>query len=453
MVAPLASFSGLASGLDSATLVDGLVKLARRPVAQLEARKRDNDSRIKRLDDLRSRLQTLQTTARALDDAREASPTRATSSRAEVLAVTGTGGGSVGAYTVSVTSMARASRTYSDGFASKDAAGALGVGTLSIQVGSGAPVDVDVEADDSLATLAAKINSASAGVTAGLLFDGSAWRLQIVGNATGAANEVTFTESGVALGLSDPANRRQAASDAVLSIDGFTVTSASNTITTAIPGLTLEVRGEGGGPAEVRVERDPEALRAAVAAFVDAYNVVVGTIAREAAAPVGGAAPRTDSLSGDGTLRTIQARLRAVVGDTYGAGTFRTLASVGVTTGRDGSLSLDARKLADAVAADPAGVTRLFAGAGAEGGVFDAVGAAIHGFVRAGDGALTQRVDGYRGRNRTLDTSIAGLSRRLDKYEETLRKQFTSLERIVGGLQAQGNSIAAIVNSLQGQNR
>jgi flagellar hook-associated protein 2 len=451
MVTPLASFSGLATGLDSASLVDGLVRLARRPIAQLESRKKDNDARVRRLEDLRSRLQTLENTARALDEAREASPSRASSSRNDLVTVTGSGGGTVGSYQVSVTSMARASRTYSDAFASKDDAGVLGVGTLTVQVGSGPAVDVEVTAEDSLGSLASKINSASAGVTAGLLFDGTAWRLQVVGNATGASNEVAFVESGVSLGLTNPANRRQAASDAVLQIDGFTVTSATNTVTNAIPGLTLEVRGEGGSPAEVRVERDPDALRSAVAAFVEAYNVVVGTIARESAAPIGGAGPRTDALSGDGTLRAIQSRLRSLVGDSYGTGPYRTLASVGVTTGRDGSLSLDARKLADALAADPDGVTRLFAGAGAEGGVFDAVGAAVAAYVRAGDGALTQRIEGFRSRNRTLNASIAGLERRLDKYEDTLRKQFTSLERIVGGLQAQGNSIAAILRSTQGQ--
>ena len=297
------------TGLDTNGIVNQLIELERLPIQRLSARQDTFRSQSRRFEELSASLSSLSDAAQNLNERSEVLLSNASSSDETRLSTTATGDASLGTYRLNVTQLAQAERTYSDTFAAKDQAGLFGTGTLSIDVGTNGTVDIDVTAADTLETLADKINASDARVSAGVVFDGSAYRLQVGGEETGAANAITFTETGLSLGLDNPANELVSAQDAVFDIDGLAMTSASNTVTEAIAGVSFELLNttETDSPVAISVARSESDFTDSVRSFVDAYNDVVGKINAEFDS--NGLGGSSASLSGDSTLRTLQSQL------------------------------------------------------------------------------------------------------------------------------------------------
>jgi flagellar hook-associated protein 2 len=443
-VAATTTFSGIASGIDSASIIKSMMSIASQPITRAQAKQTANNTMSKKFTDIKSKMSALQTAAKSLDTRTEAMVNKATSSKADVLGVSTAGGASLGSFSVTVGSVAQTERTYSDGFASSSATDLFSPGTLTIQVGAGAAVDIDVDASDTLDSVAKKINSASAGVTAGLVFNGSQYRLQVAGNETGTDHSIAFSGAvATSLGLDNPANEFQAASNASVTIDNITVSSQTNAVSGAIPGVTLNVLTT--GTSNVTIDRDPDGLKTKIDAFVKAYNDVMTAINAESTASANGVPKAAGSLSGDGTLRSVQSDLRALMSQSLGSSaTFATLGAIGVAVQRDGTLSVDSEKLKTAVNKDYEAVTAAFVGVGSDKGLMGQVVDKIEPYVRAG-GTITNRITNLTDKNRDIDSQIDRLQLRLDKYEESLQKQYANLESIMGGLQSQGNALAAML--------
>lgn len=448
MTTPLTTFSGIASGIDSATLIKSLVEIARTPATRLESQKAAINVQSKKLTDVRTRLTTLQSAAKALDTRSEALLMKATSSAEGVAKVKTAGGSSLGSFDLTVTALAKAERTYSDGVSASDQTGLFGVGTLNIQVGTNQSIDLAIDGNDTLETVVDKINNSGVGVTAGITYTGTEYRIQVNGNTTGAANAISFTESGgLTLGLSNIANQVQAAQDASVLVDGFTVTGATNSLSGVIPGVTLDLVST--GTASITLDRDPDALKTKVEAFVSAYNDI--TRVMNAEFTYSGITKGPESLAGDSGLRGIQTKLREVVSQQLsGLGTtFSTLASIGISSQRDGSLSLDADKLKSAIASDYAGVTSLLSSESGTVGFMGQISAALDPIVSA-DGSLKARLNSMSSHMGDIDDQISRVELRLDKYEEGLRNQFAALESLIGGLNAQGQALTSMIAANSG---
>ncbi len=441
----IASFSGLASGIDSSALITGLVGIARQPITRLQKDQSTLKLQAARVDDLSSKLSALRTAARALDTSDEVLSTKATSADDAIVKVTSGSGAAPGSYDIHVTSLAQATRVYADPVAAKDQAGLFGSGTLSITIGA-TTTDLDVTATDTLASVAGKINDSGINATAGLFFDGGSWRLSVSGTDTGAANAVTFGETpGLTLGLAGSTNV-QPAQDAVFEVDGFPVTSASNTVTDAVDGVTLELVKPSVGTTKtaVRIQRDPAALEAKVNTFVKAYNDIMAVI--DAETPKNGTV-KAGALAGDTTLRSVQSRLRSAIGAEVAglSGNYKTLASVGISLDRAGTMSVNTVKLSAAAAKDPAGVANLFGAQGAATGVMRTLDTTITSYVTAGTGLLSAKSRTMRDRANAYDSRIDGMELRLTKYEEGLKRQFASLEQLISGLNSQSSQLSSVM--------
>ncbi|MDH5492155.1 MAG: flagellar filament capping protein FliD, partial [Myxococcales bacterium] len=358
---PIASFSGLATGIDTASLIESLVKLEQAPIRRLQTKQADLGSISRRLGTIKSRMTDFHDAAEKLAEANSILLSKASSSQESKVKVSAEGGASLGTYGIEITSLARAERTYGDAIAGKDAMGLFGSGTLSIQAGTAAAVEIAVDPAETLETLAAKINSSGAEVTAGIVFDGTSYRLQVTGNETGAAKGVTFTETGTTLGLDDPTNELVSAADAAFSVDGIAMTRSTNTVTDAVPGVTLDLLGTT-APSEtvmIDVSRDAEGFADLMEEFTDAYNAVASAINAEFVYT--GQARTGDSLSGDTMLRTLQSRLsREILDPTAGlSDTHNRLAALGVSMNQGGTLDVDRSVLMDALNTNAAGVSDL----------------------------------------------------------------------------------------------
>lgn len=441
------SFSGLSTGLDTSALISALMKVEQQPIERLRTQQGVYNSQAGKLQSLLGKLQALASAADTLSTARGALPTKASSSDESVVKVSGTAG-NAGTTRVEVTSLASSERTYSHALGASDTPGLFGAGTLTLQVGSDAAIDIAVDATDTLDSVAAKINASGAPVRAGLLFDGASYRLRVDGTRVGAEGAITFTESGTSLGLDDPAAEVQAASDALFSVDGFPMSRSSNIVADAIDGVTMTLVGRSSGPVDVTVERDGDVLKESLQSFVDAFNAIQAFIAKETTV-VSGVAKGADTLSGDATLRSIQSHLRDVLAVTRGTGAHNTLAGIGVSLQRDGTLALDGSKLGQALSNDPDGVATLLRGSSSVQGVMQAMKGAVDVFAGTADGILTSRISALQGRSRGLDDEMNRLQRRLDLTEQTLTRRFAALEQLVSGLTAQGNQITAALDALQ----
>ncbi len=139
---------------------------------------------------------------------------------------------------------------------------------------------------------------------------------------------------------------------------GLVATSSSNTFAGIVPGLSVTLNGIGNS--SVSVNRDDGKITDSIQGFVDAYNKIINNITTVTAF---NASDQTQNgvLFGDSTVEQLQNALGSFVAQSYpGAGQFNTLASIGVTIGQDGTLSLDADTLTNALDTDADDVRKLF---------------------------------------------------------------------------------------------
>lgn len=238
-----------------------------------------------------------------------------------------------------------------------------GAGTLTI---NGVAINYD-PAVDSLSTILNRINSSNAGVTAS--YDATSDRVVLTAKTTGSLR-ITVSDTGnlaFALGL-DP-NQQQLGQNAVYSLDGGAIWqySTSNTISDAIPGVTLTLTRTTSSPYSFTVEPNADAAVSAVKRFVEQFNSVLSFIAEKTAYDA--TTKTAGMLLGDSAVRAVESTLRRLMtSPAIGvSGRYRTFAAVGISFGAVGSavgstgqLQLDENKLRAALQENPDAVFELF---------------------------------------------------------------------------------------------
>jgi flagellar hook-associated protein 2 len=451
---------GLASGLDTNSIVSALMQLERRPLTLIQQQKKDVENKQSLFEALRSKLEALRNAAAAIDNwsstlaapaaSEEFLAWKAASSDEGVLTARVTGTATPDSTAVRVVALATSARRVSGAFASDTDPVAVEGDTLVIEHGGAAPISLTVAAGGaSLRDLASLINADAnngGAVRADVVYDGSGYRLLVLGTESGAAEDVTLTSSiaGPGGGAFLDAAAGQSASDATLEVFGLTVTRTSNTVSDLIPGVTLELHAASASAVEVQVERDDAAIGDKLQALADAYNDVVEFI--DAQSRFDAQTERAGPLSGDGALRGVQMRIQrlASVGVSIPGNAFTSLAGFGVSLDDDGRLALDRDALANALAADPQAVRQVLSGDGTTDGIALAFVRAIDPLIEEGSGMLAVRNDALDARLEGLDRAIERLEQRLERREELLVAQFTRLESAIATLQAQGSALAGL---------
>ncbi|APV51416.1 hypothetical protein BWI17_18000 [Betaproteobacteria bacterium GR16-43] len=381
------SVSGIGSSLDVAGLVEKLMTAERVPVQKLNASESAFQQKLSAYGALKSAMSNLQSGMQSL-----ASATRFLSYSASVsdptVATASVGPKpATGSYTLEVTNLAQAQKLKSIAFPASDTA--LGEGTLTIDIGeyTGGAFVPDADASsvtvavtagqDGLSKVRDAINTANGGVTATVVNDGTGMRLVVTSKSTGVEHAVRIQvddadgTDGDASGLSRLAydasaggltqlTEVAAAKDAVAIVDGITVSSATNTLSEAIEGVTINLaKADPGKTHTLNVGRDGNGAKSAVEGFAKQWNDVMKTIGSLTAYNT---ATKTGSiLTGDNTVAAVQNRLRSALNAVAPAGGFGSLAEIGITTNRDGTLALDSSKLSAAIADPTKDVGALFA--------------------------------------------------------------------------------------------
>lgn len=386
------SSPGLGSGLDVNGLVSQLMALERRPLAALDTREAKYQTQLTAYGSLKGALSSFQSAVTALSNPEKFSAVNASVTDATVATVTASSAATAGSYSIEVQTLAQAHKLKSAAFAATSTT--IGTGTLTIQFGtySGgaftlnpdkAAQTITVDASkSSLAGVRDAINNANAGVSASIVNDGSGNRLVIAAKDSGAANALKITVSDDDLTPTDNAGLSQlaydastggtmrlaqtvAAQNATLVIDGITISKASNTISDAIEGVSLNLlKSNTPGTTTLTVTRDTAGVQAAVQSFVKAYNDLNKTITD--LSKYDATTKKSSTLTGDATVRSVQAQLRGVFNARLpiAGGGLSTLADIGITFQKDGTLKLDSGKLSTALSDPARNVASLFTVAG-----------------------------------------------------------------------------------------
>lgn len=382
------------TNIDVNTLVTQLMQLENQPLKLMQTQQKSYQTQITAYGKLQSAISALSTATTALQSTGTFAQSTATAGDTSILSASAASGTAAGIHSIEVQTLAQTQKLASGRFDSADSA--VGTGTLSFTFGSTTAgvfaanpaknsftVTID-SSNNTLAGLRDAINKAAGGVAATIVNDGTGYRLALAPTESGKNNGLKITsvdDDGNALdaaGLSkfafDPAGSAGAGKnlaentipvDAALLIDGIAVTSSSNTVSGALPGLTLNLtKTNVGAPTSLTVTQNTEAVKTALNAFVTAYNSfntqVKSLTYYDAANKKGG------DLQGDATARSMINQVRHTLTSPVSGlgGGLSGLSQVGVNLGTDGTLSLDSGKLEKALANPAFNVGALFATTG-----------------------------------------------------------------------------------------
>ena len=438
---PAFSFGGLASGLDTNAIIDGLVQIESIRMGQLNERKLGIKSKIGAIGLVSSKLSALSTAATKLGD-EGVRASKITSTNQDFTATSDTTA-VAGRFSVVVQQTAVAAKARGAAFTSEFSQAKEG--TLSLGV-DGANYDITIGPSDSLEDVVANINASDAPVSAAILDDGTSKYLSISRLSTGhqigqpASSALTISESytgtvGTELGLSVVTT----AKNAKLTVDGLAMERTDNTITGAVPGATLTLTGASNSAEDLVISNDSAGTQKRLQDFVDNFNEVLGLLDSKLN-PTPGDDPNY-SLAGDSSLRFLRGALGGVITGTVSSLTaVRSLVDIGVASQRDGQLTLDATKLDEAIAKDPDAVNRLFSDT--TDGIAKVLADLETAYTDSKTGILSAREDGLDSTLDQIDESILRYQDSIDRYRQRLVNQFAAMEGIVSGLNGVSSFLA-----------
>jgi flagellar hook-associated protein 2 len=423
------------------------------------------------LSSLGTQLSTLTTDLQALTDFNGTMAYKTgSSSNTDVLSLSSASASAVaGTHTVVVQNLAQVSTAATDAIRATDTL----TGGITFKIGDGKWQTVNVgdsATDKTLAGLAAAINSADVGVTANVLknADGTA-RLSLVSRTDGSAGQITIADS-----TSNPTSPTTLADsttpdkngglgltviqdgiDATMKVDGVTVTSASNTVTDGIPGVTFQLLSTGainadGSPTSVQVviDNDTSSIESAISTFVDDYNAVIKAINTQEGKDSSG---NPEPLYGTGVLAQVQEGLMTAISSSFGTNGINSLISLGITATAtaDGTITLNADTLTNALNSNFNEVVSLFQDTGSFGSTFretlDGLGS-----NSAAGGAIALALKENSSQETTLNDNISKQEDLIATQKTRLTAELNMANQILQAIPEQINEVNEMYSAITG---
>lgn len=492
------SITGLASGFDSTAYIEAIMKQEKVPLTNLQTKKENTTAYKDFFTTLNTKMATLKDAASALSDSTAFTKNSATSSDTTKMTVTAGDSAVAGSYSVNVTDLAQSSVYQTK--ASKDidlSSLAASDKKIQLKISNTEVKEITLTGsttDEILTNLAKAINQESgAGMTASIIQTGTnEKRLVLTSNETGTENTISFmgtlavdadgkptdatalggtnpvialsSELKNALGYNESDAQAQEALDAKMTINGVSVKSSSNKVENAIPGVTLTLTDK--GSSTVKVTQDTDSIITKINTFVTAYNDIVNTIRNNTTKSTqNDDGTLSLTLQGDPMLRDLMSQLNSWMNTSIGSKQGLNLLSdigleidKGITSASlmTGKITFDSDAFKAKMLEDPAGVQKLLGGtitttAGAETttttGMGDLFKNNLQNWTKSVDGLITSKIKGYDSEISYLSESIQNMSDRLDRREESLKKQYANLEVVMSSLNNQKSYVSSILAS------
>jgi flagellar hook-associated protein 2 len=443
--------SGLltSSGFDVQGLVDAIIQADQAQEQPWKDQQTALTAQTSAINQLNADLAAVNASVQSLTDVTGAFNQRVASSTDNaIVGATVSNSAAVGDHTVEVNSLATKAvyNTTNSGIANGDST--ISGGSFTITVGGNSQQITIGGSTDTLNTIAAAINANSAlGVTASVIQNSTGAELAVVSNSTGAANDITLAPSSDStLTFAKPSN----GADASATIDGIPVSSASNTVSNVIPGVSFQLNGQlPGSPVTVSIEANTDGVGQAINSFVSAYNQIITDI--NAQFTYDASSGTSGPLAGDATLRTVQEELLQAVSGTSVAGSGTpTLGSLGITENDDGTLTVDSSTLNNALANQFSDVQSFFQDSTS--GFATQLSTVVNSLSDPVNGAFTVELQGITSTQNGLTDDINNFEDNLTQIRQQLVTQLTNANDLLQQLPSKLKQLDAELGSLPGSN-
>ncbi len=443
------SAPGVGSGVDVNSIITQLISLERKPIQRIQSQIGGLQTGISAWGQIQSGLSRLRDASASLLDNRLWQGNIVSSGNPATLEVSASGPSPAGSYEVKVNALAQSQSVRSTH--SFVAGAPLGTsGRLEFTQGSwnagsftasGSGLSVTVASTDTPSQIAAKINNLNAGVNAVVVRSGTQENLVLKSSQTGAsqgfevrafdADDNLITDGLTGLGSLSYFNNgtsvvgltlTQSAQDALIEIDGITVSSATNTFSEAISGLSLQAKSVSASPVSLTVASNTTAMAESVKAFQKAFNDLSKTIKDLTRSDPNGAG--NGPLRGDQAAIGLLSMLRNIAGSNVSGANPSRLSDIGLIFDRNGDLSLNDASLQSSLS-NFNQVRNLFADATS--GIARQMNSFVVG-AQASNGAVSSREQTLRNAVTRKGEEINRLEDRLTRSEQRLRAQYTALD-------------------------
>ncbi|PIJ48339.1 flagellar filament capping protein FliD [Erwinia sp. OLTSP20] len=462
---------GIGSSLPLSTLLDNLTTAEKKGLTPITNQQLTVAAKLTAYGTLKSALTAFQTANTALSDAGLFSATSASNSATAFTATTGANA-TAGKYNISVSKLAQAqsltSATRSSLSENIGSTTASGTRTITIQQNNGSdPVTISLnDSDTTMTGVRDAINNAKAGVSASIIkVSDNSYRLAISAKDTGKSNAMTISVSGDdtlnnLIGY-DGSNSDEskgmiqtvAAQNASLTINNVAIDSASNTISDALQGVTLNLNDVTSGNQTLTISKDTSKASSAITDWVNAYNSLQDTfssLTKYTAVDTDAKTqdPNNGALVGDSTVRTIQTQLKNLLAASNSTSNIKTLSQIGITSDpSNGKLTIDSDKLASGLNDHASDIQQMISGDGKKSGITTAIGNNLTSYMSS-TGILTAAANGASTTNKKLTQEFNEANKRINKNIEHYKKQFTELDKLVTQLKSTGDFLTQQFDAL-----
>jgi len=342
-----------------------------------------------------------------------------------------------------ITSVAKAaSERTAIGYANADVAPVSASGTVRLSIG-GVAVTPNITLDaahNNLNGLRDAINALDAGVTASIINTGTGqtpYYLSVSANATGA-NAIQLTEdpAGVPSQLLTGTN---AGSNAVFQVNGASVTSSTNLIASAVPGIIFTIKDTTAVAESVTLSAstDTSQVSSALQDFATKYNAVVTQLN----AQIG---PAAGLLSGNSLIRQIQNSLRGL-SNYNGSGDIKSLAAMGVELSKTGEMSFNQTTFSSLT---PTQVSSAFTFLGSATTGFGALASKLTQFSDPINGAIRQQQDQWDATYERISERVSVLTERTNAMQRGLAQKLQAADTLLAHLSSQQTMLNVTIQGL-----
>lgn len=329
--------------------------------------------------------------------------------------------------------------------------------TLTISQ-SGKAYDVNIPAGATLQQVRDSINTqfGTSGLSANIQTDSNGSRLILTSTTMGTDSDLTLSgNSGLDVGstvVDEP-------KDALYSIDGVSSVSKTNSIEGALSGVNIKLvsvsavkTGDTSNPPVknatlITVSTNNAALKSGVKGFIDTYNALITAMNAETKVTTnldGSTTPAT--LTGDSTMRSLQASIRNEFNALSGTGALKSLAQFGVSTSSTtGLLTMDDKKWDKAVATNAADINSMFSGPT---GMLARMKSATDDYAKANTGILATRSTSLSDTLKDISKQQSALDERMDLLTKSLSDKYNAMDTLVARLRQQSTSVMTTLNAL-----
>ncbi|MDH4761682.1 flagellar hook-associated protein 2 [Pseudomonas oryzihabitans] len=453
------SSTGLGSGINIGSIVEVLVNAQTAgKQQQITTLQNSAQNRLTAVGTLTSALNDFQLAVANLNTTTSFAGLTTTSSTPATATATVDATAVAGTYALDVSNLATASKVGTQYISSGTT---FGSGSLTLSQ-NGKSYNISVSDGASLSNIRDSINkqSATSGISANVVTDSTGSRLVLSSTTTGANSTIGVSTTGSSSLASLAIDGTKAYStsgggylvqgtDAKYTLDGLSMTSSSNTLDTAVTGVTFTLAAP--GKTDVTVGANTSGLQTNIQTFVDAYNTLVNTIGTLTKVSTttgedGASSTSSGALTSDAMTRTLMRSLQSTVfGTSAGSGNLKNLTQLGISMTNSGNLTLNSSALSTALATNASDVQNFFS---AKSGLLNNMNKLVNTYTQSGTGLIAQEKSTIQTNLTDLKTQQTTLTARQAKLTDILTAKYNAMDSLVAKLNSTSSSVLTTLNVL-----